>query len=238
MKQCIHCGNPLDEQANFCPYCMKTQQAAAPAPQIQPKKSLKWVWFTVPTALLLIGGILAAFFLLPPKEQEATPEPPEQTETAPDNTPKPPAEEQTEVPTLQTNQSAYDIHAQFGTLLGKNYEEVRSFFGTETAPSTVDSFTELVTHYFHGIEITVLPADGTIYAYTIDYTQADPPHRYNYRGIDSTASYGDVIELLGFPSDDSNYPYDVTYAMEQGYLRVFLGQELKVEKLFFLFPYE
>ncbi len=216
MKSCIYCGKALDEQANFCPYCMHTQQAATPAPQIPIKTSYKWVWFIIAAAVLLVGGILATLLLLPTE-----------------NTPTKDTSD-----TLQTDQSAYDLHAQFGTLLGKEYESVRDFFGTELAPVTIDPFTELETHYFNGIEIDVMPSTDVIYAFTVDYTQADPPHRYNYRGIDSNASYNDVIKILGLPSDDSGYPYDITYAMEQGYLRVSFDQNTNVTKLFFLFPVE
>ncbi len=212
MKFCKHCGKALDEQANFCPYCMNRQQEATPAPQIIIKKKFpKPLLFILPgiVAAAIIAGLLLWF---PPRQSNA--------------------------PARETQSSAYDLKEQFGELLGQDFDAVKGFFGTEQSPSSIDDFTGLVTHNFDDIELDVHPTNGKIYAYTVYYTLSDPPHRYNYRGIDGSATYRDVVDLLGLPSDDSGYPFEVTYAMEQGYLRIFFDEDLTVSKLFALFPYE
>lgn len=210
MKYCKYCGKILDDQANFCPYCMKQQREPAPAPQIKIKKRFpKGLLFAL-LGILAAAGILVTVLLLPGKKQEQR----------------------------QTQSSAYDLYAQFGDLLGTDLETVQDFFGAELAPATVDQFTGAEAHYFSGIEIDILPSTGKIVAYTIDYEQSDPPHRYNYRGIDGSASYQDVVALLGLPSDDSGYPFEVTYAMKKGYMKFSLDEDLKITKIFALFPLE
>lgn len=208
MKNCKHCGKPLDEEANFCPYCMKRQSEPVTAPKINVKRRLPKLLLLIP--VLLVAAL--AIWLLPKGKPD--------------------------VSVRQTQASAYDIHAQFGDLLGMTLSAVQDFFGSELAPTTLDPFTETETHYFDGIELDVLPRNEKIYGYTIDYGLSDPPHRYNYRGIDSSATYQDVVSLLGLPDGDTGYPYEIVYETQKGYLKIFFDEQLKVTKLYALFPLE
>lgn len=230
MKYCKHCGKALDEQANFCPYCMQRQQDPVPAPKIQSKKRNLFFLIGIPAVLLLIGGSLTAWWLWP-KEPAPQKEPSPEQETV--QTPQEPS-----APTLDTTASAYDLNALYDNILGSDFEEIKDAFGPEVSPVSVDPFTEFEVHVFNGIELSVWPQTGRIYSYTVDFNLSDPPHRYNYRGIDSSTTYQQVIGLLGMPSDDSGYPYEITYALEKGYLKIGFDEKTKVSRLFALFPFE
>lgn len=223
MKLCKHCGKELDNEANFCPYCMNRQEQPSAVPQIKIKRRISKTLLYLMIGLVALSAALAALLLIPKSK------PQDQNE----NTDAPPSAE-----ALETNSSAYDLYKEFDSLLGADYKEVKSFFGTETAPVTIDPFTEAETHYFNGIEFAVIPATGKIISYIIDYQQSDPPHRYNYRGIDSSATFGQIQALLGPPSDDSGYPFEVTYALEQGYIKFSFDDQLHVTKIYALYPYE
>ena len=227
MKYCKHCGKELDQEANFCPYCMTRQENPSPAPQLKVKKRTPKIAIFSVLGILLAGGVIALLLLFP--SEKAVPQPEKEPQT--NQTKEPPS-------TLETNSSAYDLHQEFDSLLGADFEEVKSFFGSEMAPFTVDPFTEAEIHYFSGIEIAVLPAGGKILSYTVDYQQSDPPHRYNYRGIDHSTTYKEIQSLLGLPYDDSNYPFEVTYAMEQGFMKFSFDDQLHVTKIYAFYPYE
>lgn len=76
MKQCPHCGGQLQEQAQFCLYCMRP---LTDKPDVTPtgKNRKKIGWLLAVGPCLVIAAVVAAVFLLRPEEDEKKPKTPD-----------------------------------------------------------------------------------------------------------------------------------------------------------------
>ena len=85
MKNCKFCGKALDEQANFCPYCMKRldENETITIPVLKKKKRLLWpILIGILAASLAVLAVV--FFVLPRGEKEEAPQETESTLTLTD----------------------------------------------------------------------------------------------------------------------------------------------------------
>lgn len=76
MKKCISCGKPLDEQANFCPYCMTKQITETKIKPIPVKKRSKFLPLIFIIGASIIIALVAIILILSKNETNDSPSPP------------------------------------------------------------------------------------------------------------------------------------------------------------------
>lgn len=138
-----------------------------------------------------------------------------------------------------------DIYKQLGSLLLKDFGEVRSVFGEETEEKTFSKYDGSAIYHFGSLTVNTLSdesGNAVISAFEINYNASDSAVRYEYRGLSGSSSYEDVIAEMGRPVIDTDSENgkskEIGYGIENGFLKFQFGENLKITDIYAFITYE